>query len=179
MGGVTCKVPADWLHAPSVCWYDWQTLIAGLAAVLIGGITVFYLHKQIAQTDRLANEERAARLVVARAKLIVPSSELASHAKACLDALATAVGDTLGKPRSRDRPTNLQPCADIAAAKIMTMAGGVPLGEYVTGMAFGTAGRPATPGGSDDWSRLIDLLLNVALREAYGKVDRSRKGSPS
>jgi hypothetical protein len=89
VSAVVCKVPVDWLTIPSVCFYDWQTLMTGVAAVIVGGLTVRYLRRQISQADRVANEERKARLNVARAKLIVPSSRLAEHARTCLDELAT------------------------------------------------------------------------------------------
>lgn len=79
-----CKVPLDWVMMPSVCLYDWQTLIAGFAAVLVAGITVHYLRMQIEQADRVTKEEGEARLNVARAKAIVPSSILAEHARHCM-----------------------------------------------------------------------------------------------
>jgi hypothetical protein len=84
---VVCKVPVDWFNVPSVCLYDWQTLITGIAAVVVGGLTVRYLKKQINQADGVAQEERNARLTVARAKLMVPSSRLAEHARTCFDEL--------------------------------------------------------------------------------------------
>ena len=87
MSAVVCRVPVDWFSVPSVCFYDWQTLITGIAAVVVGGLTVRYLKKQINQADRVAQEERSARLTVARAKLMVPSSLLAEHARICFDEL--------------------------------------------------------------------------------------------
>jgi hypothetical protein len=77
----------DWFSIPSVCLYDWQTLMTGIAAVVVGGLTVRYLKKQIDQAARVAQEERNARLTVARAKLMVPSSHLAEHARTCFDEL--------------------------------------------------------------------------------------------
>jgi hypothetical protein len=46
-----CRVPLDWITDPSLCLFEWQTLISGFLAVAAAGVTVFVLKQQIAQSD--------------------------------------------------------------------------------------------------------------------------------
>lgn len=64
--------------------YDWQTLIAGMAAVLVGGASIVGLRRQINQAEELANRSKRAQFNVARAKLSIAASSLIAHADHCL-----------------------------------------------------------------------------------------------
>lgn len=89
-----CGLPSDWTVGFSQCLFDWQTLIAGLLAVLVGVATVIFLHRQIKQADRISSQIRTSREAVARAKLPMASSEVAAIAKrwvTALDAVAPVV----------------------------------------------------------------------------------------
>lgn len=66
---VTCRVPSDWLTDISACWYDWQTFIAGLLALVGAYWTVHHIRKQIAQAqsdreDEISRRHRAARIAL-------------------------------------------------------------------------------------------------------------------
>ena len=58
-GGPLCRVPAHWLVDPSQCWFDWQTLVGGILAVGAAAVSVYFLRRQISQTDLLHQAELA------------------------------------------------------------------------------------------------------------------------
>ena len=53
-------------------------------------------------------------------------------------------------------------------ANPMTPAHGVAFGETLADMIVGRAGRPATPGGADDWSDTVDELLRTTYAALAG-----------
>jgi len=84
-----CAIPARWITHFSVCLYEWQTLIVGLAALLVGAGTVLQVRRQIKQADKIAESSRRANLAVARAKLPNATAAAAVYAKQCVVALDT------------------------------------------------------------------------------------------
>jgi len=68
----------DWLH-------DWQTLVSGVLAIVAGGLTAYYLHKQIGQTERHERERLEREHRAARAVMPLP---LMSILDACQDCIA-------------------------------------------------------------------------------------------
>jgi hypothetical protein len=66
---VKCSVPADWVSNFSRCLYDWQTLEAGVLALIAAGFSVYFLSRQISQqqlhrADELSRRHNAARLTL-------------------------------------------------------------------------------------------------------------------
>lgn len=56
------------------------------------------------------------------------------------------------------------------------------LGAFIVGMIGGTVarfGRVATPGGADDWSKVVDLLLSVTYRKTFKHTPTLGSYSPS
>ena len=67
--GITCRMPTDWLHDVSACWYDWQTFLAGCLALLGAYLTVRKIRAQIEQSDhqenkRIERRHRSARVTL-------------------------------------------------------------------------------------------------------------------
>ena len=65
----------------------WQTLIAGIGAVLAAVFTIRELRKQISVTREQANDQRQRRERAARAVLPLAVSELQQYARACIRGL--------------------------------------------------------------------------------------------
>lgn len=64
-----CVVPADWIADISQCWYEWQTLIGGFAAVVAAFFTIRAMNRQSAQvekhrTDEIKRHHNAARIAM-------------------------------------------------------------------------------------------------------------------
>jgi hypothetical protein len=79
-----CVVPADWIGDISQCWYEWQTLIGGFAAVVAAIFTIRTMKRQLAQvekhrTDEIKRSHNAARIAMpfAVSKLSVWCQDLA------------------------------------------------------------------------------------------------------
>lgn len=70
----------DWL-------YRWQTLIAGILAVLVGSGTIFYLRQQIKQTNDASEETRKRKDVAARALLPHALDDIDDYALRCIKIL--------------------------------------------------------------------------------------------
>lgn len=85
-GKIYCRVPSHWLDDPSLCWFEWQTLITGFLALAIGAATIWMIRRQISQQDELNHRNRASRFAVAKAKSPIAAIEVAEHARAYLDA---------------------------------------------------------------------------------------------
>lgn len=80
--------PVDWLpdwlaYILYVVWLD-QTLIAGLFAAIAAGFTVWFLRKQIAQTEIHRQEELRRRHRMLRAGLPAALAELGRYADDCI-----------------------------------------------------------------------------------------------
>ncbi len=65
-----------------------QTLITGLLALIVGGATIYYLHKQIGQQQTIADEQNRRRLRAVRAGLPFTLSEIHDYARECIDVLS-------------------------------------------------------------------------------------------
>ena len=83
---VRCDIPADWAAHFSQCLYDWQTLTAGMLALLVGGLTIEFIRRQMRQQDDLHAANRRSRFAVAKAKAPLAAIEIANHARCYLDA---------------------------------------------------------------------------------------------
>lgn len=70
----------DWL-------YKWQTLVAGLLALLGAIATVAIINKQISQVDKLAAAARYRELLAARCMLPVTLSRICEYATQCVEVL--------------------------------------------------------------------------------------------
>jgi hypothetical protein len=76
-------------------WIDhWQTLLAGMGALLAAGVSIYYLRQQIAQSAAQETGRRARRLAAARARLQLALSQTSHYAtemlsllRGCLDAI--------------------------------------------------------------------------------------------
>lgn len=57
----------------------------------------------------------------------------------------------------------------------------IPLADYLANMAVGapSCGRPAIPGGSDDWSFTVDELLAVTAAQGMTKASKVVRGNPN
>jgi len=61
-----CRIPADWMADPSQCWYDWQSLLAGLLAIVaafVGAMAIYCQTRQskIQEGARLRRRHNAVR----------------------------------------------------------------------------------------------------------------------
>ena len=64
-----CSVPADWLSTFSQCLYDWQSLEAAMLALVAAAFSVWFVQKQIRQTqdhrrDEISRSHNAARVIL-------------------------------------------------------------------------------------------------------------------
>lgn len=82
---LNCRVPADWMSDPSLCWFEWQSLVAGFAALAVGALTIWMVRHQVKQQDNLHQKNRSARFAVVKAKSPIAAVEVAHHARAYLD----------------------------------------------------------------------------------------------
>ncbi|RVU04266.1 hypothetical protein EOE18_12270 [Novosphingobium umbonatum] len=54
-----CMVAANWWSDPSQCWYEWQSLLGGVLAVLAAGLTILVTRCQMKQAERHKQDELA------------------------------------------------------------------------------------------------------------------------
>lgn len=64
-----CRVPGNWFSDPSLCWFEWQSLVSGLLALAAAGVAGVLLWKQVQQAndhreDEIARKHRASRLTL-------------------------------------------------------------------------------------------------------------------
>ena len=83
-----CRVPANWLTEPSLCLFEWQTLLSGALAIGAAGAGAILLYSQIKQADRHESERRERRFAAARATLPLALSEITSFARIMVEVLA-------------------------------------------------------------------------------------------
>lgn len=79
------QYPVDWWQLKLL--YDWQTLFAGLLALLGALITVYFIQKQIRQTSDLANDVRTHEEFAAKAVLPLALSQLSRYGQDCIELL--------------------------------------------------------------------------------------------
>ncbi len=77
---LACRMPADWINDPSLCWFEWQTLVSGLLALLAAILAGSLLWKQIGQTEAL--HEKGIRQRHNAARSMLPLA-LASVSRIC------------------------------------------------------------------------------------------------
>lgn len=87
---LTCMI--DWLD-------HWQTLVAGIAAVVAAVASIHYLRRQIAQTAEMEETRRKRRLAAARSRLHLALSDIVHYAEECI-ALLKQYLDATGGPRT-------------------------------------------------------------------------------
>ena len=92
-----CRIPSNWQMDPSLCWYEWQTLISGILAIAAAVIAAALLHSQINQTERHEQDRRNRRLESVRASLPLVLSQICGFAREMVVQLVAA---------RRDRPSN-------------------------------------------------------------------------
>ena len=73
---------ADFLCQASNWLYNWQTLISGILAVVAAAVSVWYLRKQIAQSEQHERERSSRRFNAVRATLPLTLSQVCNY---CLE----------------------------------------------------------------------------------------------
>lgn len=76
-----CRTPTHWFSDPSLCWFEWQSLVAGIFAVLAAVASIYFLQKQIDQSDRQEDRRRSGNLSAARAMLPLAIVDACQHAE--------------------------------------------------------------------------------------------------
>lgn len=64
--------------------FDWQTLVAGVLALIGAGATVYYIHLQIKQVEYLEVARRSREEMAARAVLPLALSQIVKYAVDCI-----------------------------------------------------------------------------------------------
>lgn len=76
-----------WMQHVGYWLHHQQTLITGLLAVVVGGVTIYFLHRQISQQQKFADEQSSRRLRAVRAGLPFALSEIHEYSRSCIDIL--------------------------------------------------------------------------------------------
>jgi hypothetical protein len=84
-------MPTDWWADPSLCWFEWQTLVGGLFAVGAALVSVYWLNKQISQTEKLHQAELRRRHNAARAVVPVALAAISEFCSSVADQIARAI----------------------------------------------------------------------------------------
>lgn len=99
-----CRTPTDWLTDPSLCWFEWQSLLAGILAVAAAGASIHFLRKQIDQSERQENRRRSGNLSAARALLPLAIVDASQHAEDTAAALMIVSSNVQAGYRDPDAP---------------------------------------------------------------------------
>ncbi len=83
-----CRLPTDWIADPSLCWFEWQSLIGGILAIAAAGLGSRLLYMQIAQSERHESDRRQRRLAAVRATFPLALSGICAYSKEMLRQLA-------------------------------------------------------------------------------------------
>lgn len=97
-GAPLCRVPAHWILDPSQCWFDWQTLIGGILAVGAAAVSVYFLRKQISQTDLLHQEELARQHNAIRTVTPIALSSISDFCQAIADEVCGEIERRANEP---------------------------------------------------------------------------------
>ncbi|MEQ1543201.1 MAG: hypothetical protein ABL926_13220 [Novosphingobium sp.] len=81
MSELYCRIPANWIADPSLCLFEWQTLVGGLLAILAAGAGSFLLYSRIKQSERHELERRGRKFAASRATLPLALSEVTLFAR--------------------------------------------------------------------------------------------------
>lgn len=83
-----CRLPINWWTDPSLCWFEWQSLISGALAVGAALVSIHFLKLQIAQTSELHKEELLRRHNAIRSVVPVALSAISEYCGAVVDQIA-------------------------------------------------------------------------------------------
>lgn len=86
-----CRVPTQWLADPSLCLFEWQTLLSGLLALGAAFLGASFLYKQIGQTDRLHRDELRRQHAAARTALPIALSSISGMVSEIVSNVAHAL----------------------------------------------------------------------------------------
>lgn len=112
--------------------FDWQTLVAGVLALIGAGATVYYIHLQIKQVEYLEVARRSREEMAARAVLPLAFSQIVKYAVDCIKQIeehSSRPGGRAGNPIpdgmvavsvTDDVVGVLQQCARYADAEVVT-----------------------------------------------------------
>lgn len=84
MSEVYCRVPSNWFSDPSLCLFEWQTLIGGLIAIGAAVLGAILLRSQIEQAERHETERRSRKFAANRATLPLTLSEITAYARSAI-----------------------------------------------------------------------------------------------
>ena len=95
MSGVQlyCRLPAHWWIDPSQCWFEWQGLVSGILAVVAAIVSIWFLQRQIAQTDQLHQNELKRRHNAIRSVVPVALAAISEYCAAVCNEIASAIED--------------------------------------------------------------------------------------
>ncbi len=102
--GLYCRLPCNWLSDPSLCWFEWQTLISGIVAVFVGGISIHFLRQQISQSEQHERSRRSGNMSAARAMLRFAIVQACDHAQTMVEELDKVRVTVEAKGRSPSNP---------------------------------------------------------------------------
>lgn len=85
-----CSVPTEWAGHFSQCLYEWQSLEVGILALIAAGMSVYFLHRQISQSDRHEKERLQREHSSIRATLPLSLSSLVDPLRQMLISLNAA-----------------------------------------------------------------------------------------
>lgn len=83
-----CRTYKHWLLDPSLCFNEWQSLVAAIATLIVGLLTALLIKYQINQGDRLEHSRNEKRIRAADSLLISNIASLHSHAISTINELA-------------------------------------------------------------------------------------------
>ena len=88
-----CDIPYDWIHYTSQCLHEWQTLEAGVLALLAGLGSVYYLRKQISLSREIEENNRKRHFNAVRASFPLTLSSIVDFASLSFKELDQAKGN--------------------------------------------------------------------------------------
>jgi hypothetical protein len=113
---------------PIVILYNYQTMIAGILALLGAGATVWIIHKQISQAEQLEKRRRERQNIAARAAMPAALSELCFYCQRCVEELVAVLPAppnqrvttqiSLPPPVPSDAISTLRQCIEFAEGPI-------------------------------------------------------------
>lgn len=86
-----CRVPSYWLDDPSQCWFEWQTLLVGLLAVLAAYVSIRQVRKQISQASQLHDAELSRRHNAIRAVTPLALASISDFCRSVVDHVASEI----------------------------------------------------------------------------------------
>ncbi|GEM_PF-2854564 len=90
VGQLSCRVPTDWFLDPSMCWFEWQTLVSAMLALLAAFIGALFLNRQIIQSERHERARVSRRYRASRRTLRLALHDVDEFAQASIYSLEAA-----------------------------------------------------------------------------------------